>query len=109
MFKTLRSGRPILMLHQAILDPKTSRRIFELARDQQEELDENDLDDEDEEAQQHHLSAPRGPASEDDDDLDLEQYENEDIEEIEEIVSNDSHHITQNDDERAYRKLMKMT
>ncbi|KAI0723470.1 cell adhesion protein byn-1 [Earliella scabrosa] len=70
---------------EAILDPKTSRRIFELARDQQEELDENDLDDEDEEAQQHHLSAPRGPASEDDDDLDLEQYENEDIEEIEEI------------------------
>ena len=31
-----------------ILDPKTSRRIFELARDQQDELGEKDLDDEDE-------------------------------------------------------------
>lgn len=70
---------------QAILDPKTSRRIFELARDQQEELDEKDLDDEDEDTQLD-LSAPRGPSlDDDDDDLDLDRYE--DVEEIEEIVS----------------------
>lgn len=70
---------------QAILDPKTSRRIFELARDQQEELDEKDLDDEDEDDTQLDLSAPRGPSLDDDDDLDLDRYE--DVEEIEEIVS----------------------
>lgn len=71
---------------QAILDPKTSRRIFELARDQQEELDEKDLDDEDEDDAQLDLAAPRGPSlDDDDDDLDLDRYE--DVEEIEEIVS----------------------
>ncbi|EIW62156.1 cell adhesion protein byn-1 [Trametes versicolor FP-101664 SS1] len=68
---------------EAILDPKTSRRIFELARDQQEELDEKDLDDEDEDDTQLDLSAPRGPSLDDDDDLDLDRYE--DVEEIEEI------------------------
>ncbi|KAI0676769.1 cell adhesion protein byn-1 [Trametes maxima] len=71
---------------EVILDPKTSRRIFELARDQQEELDEKDFDDEDEDDDQPNFSAPRGPALDEDDDLDLEQYE-EDVEEIEEIVS----------------------
>ncbi|KAI9063423.1 cell adhesion protein byn-1 [Trametes sanguinea] len=71
---------------EAILDPKTSRRIFELARDQQEELDEKDFDDEDDEDDNHaSLSAPRGPAIDDDDDLDLERYEDQDEEEIEEI------------------------
>ncbi|OJT13181.1 Bystin [Trametes pubescens] len=69
---------------EAILDPKTSRRIFELARDQQEELDEKDLDDEDEDGTPLDLSAPRGPSLDDDeDDLDLDRYE--DVEEIEEI------------------------
>ncbi|KAI0643706.1 cell adhesion protein byn-1 [Trametes meyenii] len=70
---------------EVILDPKTSRRIFELARDQQEELDENDFDDEVEEDDQPNFSAPRGPALDEDDDLDLERYDEEDVEEIEEI------------------------
>ncbi|TBU32210.1 cell adhesion protein byn-1 [Dichomitus squalens] len=68
---------------EVILDPKTSRRIFELARDQQEELDEKELDDEDEDDRPD-LSALRAPAADDDLD-DLDQYDNEDVEEIEEI------------------------
>ncbi|RPD62033.1 cell adhesion protein byn-1 [Lentinus tigrinus ALCF2SS1-7] len=71
---------------EVILDPKTSRRIFELARNQQEELEEKELDDDDDDAEDAQgLSVPRGSAPEDDDDFDLEQYENEDAEEIEEI------------------------
>ncbi|KAI0363716.1 cell adhesion protein byn-1 [Pilatotrama ljubarskyi] len=70
---------------EVILDPKTSQRIFELARDQQEELDEKELDDEDEDEDQPNLSAPRGAVLDDDDDLDLDRYEEEDAEEIEEI------------------------
>ncbi|KAI8985004.1 cell adhesion protein byn-1 [Trametes punicea] len=70
---------------EVILDPKTSRRIFELARDQQEELDEKALDDEDEDDDRHlNLSVPRAPTLDDDDELDLDRYE-EDAEEIEEI------------------------
>ncbi|EJF63053.1 cell adhesion protein byn-1 [Dichomitus squalens LYAD-421 SS1] len=68
---------------EVILDPKTSRRIFELARDQQEELDEKELEDEDEDDRPD-LSALRAPAAADDLD-DLDQYDNEDVEEIEEI------------------------
>lgn len=77
-----------------ILDPKTSRRIFELARDQQEELEEKELDDEDDAEDAQGLSVPRGAAPEDDDDLDLDRYENSDAEEIEEIVSKTSLRIT---------------
>ncbi|KAI0662952.1 cell adhesion protein byn-1 [Cubamyces menziesii] len=71
---------------EVILDPKTSRRIFELARDQQEELDEKEFDDEeDEDDSRPSFSAPRGPTiDEDEDELDLDRYE-EDAEEIEEI------------------------
>lgn len=36
-----------LTFEQAILDPKTSKKIFELARDQQEELEESESDQED--------------------------------------------------------------
>ncbi|KAI0632996.1 cell adhesion protein byn-1 [Trametes polyzona] len=66
---------------EVILDPKTSRRIFELARDQQEELDEKEFDDEDEDDDRPNFSAPRGPAPDEDDDLDLDRYEDEDVEE----------------------------
>ncbi|KAH9894173.1 cell adhesion protein byn-1 [Cubamyces lactineus] len=70
---------------EVILDPKTSQRIFELARDQQEELDEKEFDDEDEDDSRPSFSAPRGPTiDEDEDELDLDRYE-EDAEEIEEI------------------------
>jgi essential nuclear protein 1 len=37
----------LLTFKQAILDPKTSKKIFELAQDQQEELEESDSDEED--------------------------------------------------------------
>ncbi|KAH9943001.1 cell adhesion protein byn-1 [Epithele typhae] len=72
---------------EAILDPKTSRRIFELARDQQDEFDDKELDDEDEDEDeaQRRFTAPRGPSFEDEDDLDLDQFENDDEEEIDEI------------------------
>ncbi|KAI0829358.1 cell adhesion protein byn-1 [Trametes gibbosa] len=69
---------------EAILDPKTSRRIFELARDQQEELDEKEFDDDEEDHAQPSFSTARGPASDDEDDLDLDRYEDEE-EEVEEV------------------------
>nr|VWP00676.1 Chitinase [Ganoderma boninense] len=71
---------------EVIFDPKTSRRIFELARDQQDELGEKDLDDDDEDDDHQDFSAPRATMPADDDDLDdLDEYEDRDIEEIEEI------------------------
>ena len=104
-----RSPLPDLLLIysvQAILDPKTSRRIFELARDQQEEFDEKDLDDEDEDESRPSLAVPR-ELPEDDDDFDLDRYEDNE-EEIEEIVSKPPRLLTLSDDKLA-RKLMKMT
>lgn len=84
------------------MDPKTSRRIFELARDQQDELGEKDLDDEDEDDDQHDLSIPRATLPADDDDLDdLDQYEDKDDEEIEEIVSKIFNLMTHLDDIRS--------
>ena len=66
---------------QVILDPKTSRRIFELARDQQDELempeDEEVPEDEDEEV----LSKPRMQARFNDDDDEDHSENGEDIEE----------------------------
>ena len=67
---------------QVILDPKTSRRIFELARDQRDELempeDEEVLEeDEDEEV----LSKPRMQARFNDDDDEDHSENGEDIEE----------------------------
>ena len=100
-------SRILTRLFQAVLDPKTSRRIFELARDQQEEFDEKELDDEDETPDQHPLSIPR-QAAEEEDDFDFDRYEDDDAEEIEEIVSKAPPRITQTDDEQA-RKLMRMT
>lgn len=80
------------------MDPKTSRRIFELARDQQDELGEKDLDDEDEDDQQD-LSVPRAMMPADDDDLDdLDEYDDKHIEEIEEIVSKIFNMMTHFDD-----------
>ncbi|KDQ64987.1 hypothetical protein JAAARDRAFT_167803 [Jaapia argillacea MUCL 33604] len=56
---------------EVILDSKTSKRIFELARDQQEELEER-IDEEDDEDEDESLPKPRSQASfnEDDDDDD---------------------------------------
>ncbi|KAF9821035.1 hypothetical protein IEO21_01012 [Rhodonia placenta] len=71
-----------------ILDPKTSRRIFELARDQQEELgewDDEEQDDADDEGRPN-FSVPRAQNFEDEDEDDLERYEQDDYEEeVEEI------------------------
>lgn len=75
---------------QIILDPKTSRKIFELARDQQEELNEDEEDEDKEEDSRANFSIPRGHTGEDDEeDDDLGDYD-EDEEEIEEIVRLDS-------------------
>ena len=106
-FPSLPLPDPLLIYSvQAILDPKTSRRIFELARDQQEEFDEKDLDDEDEDESRPSLAVPR-ELPEDDDDFDLDRYEDNE-EEIEEIVSKPARLLTLSDDKLA-RKLMKMT
>lgn len=68
------------------MDPRTSRRIFELARDQQDELampdDQDDHSTQDERAS--HLSRPR-TIDEDDDDDDVDSDNAEDVEDIEEI------------------------
>lgn len=74
-----------------ILDPKTSRKIFELAKDQQEEVGvwEDVEDEEEEEARRSNLTVPRTQADEDEDEGDdLERYDQDDYEEeVEEIVS----------------------
>lgn len=68
------------------MDPKTSRRIFELARDQQQELEVPDEEDE-EFDNQTAFTIPRSQNADEDDD-DLEGYEGSDVEEeVEEIVS----------------------
>ncbi|KAL4241244.1 bystin family protein [Abortiporus biennis] len=70
---------------ETILDPKTSRRIFELARVQQEELEVSEDEADDDFENKDAFTVPRAPAADDDDlggfdeDDDLE----EEIEEIE--------------------------
>lgn len=59
------------IISQTILDPKTSRRIFELARDQQDELDPSDAE-EDEEVIEDDFTRPRT--------RDLEQLDDDDDE-----------------------------
>ena len=59
-------------ISQTILDPKTSRRIFELARDQQDELDPPDAE-EDEEVIEDDFTRPRT--------RDLEQLDDDDDDE----------------------------
>ncbi|EPT03099.1 hypothetical protein FOMPIDRAFT_1047090 [Fomitopsis schrenkii] len=74
---------------EVILDPKTSRKIFELAKDQQEEVGvwEDVEDEEEEEARRSNLTVPRTQADEDEDEGDdLERYDQDDYEEeVEEI------------------------
>ncbi|KAL6306709.1 cell adhesion protein byn-1 [Sparassis latifolia] len=69
-----------------ILDPKTSRRIFELARVQQEELG-VDEDDDDEDGPEPDFSVPRTQDMDEDDEDAMDKFEDEnagsDIEEIE--------------------------
>ncbi|KAJ7873387.1 Bystin-domain-containing protein [Mycena olivaceomarginata] len=65
---------------ETILDPKTSKRIFELARDQQDEL--QMLDDEQEEARPSTSTRPRFE-DDDDDESELEDVDEEEVEEIE--------------------------
>ena len=60
-------------LVQTILDPKTSRRIFELARDQQDELGPPDAEDDDEDVIENDFTRPRT--------RDLELVDEEDEEE----------------------------
>lgn len=70
-----------------ILDPKTSRKIFELARDQQDELEEVEDDEEDEAQENAKFTLPRTQKVQDEDeDDDLEEYDDEEYEEVEEIV-----------------------
>jgi len=59
-------------LSQTILDPITSRRIFDLARDQQDELDQPDTD-EDQDVIENDFTRPRT--------RDLEQVDEDDEEE----------------------------
>ncbi|KAJ6567281.1 Bystin-domain-containing protein [Mycena vulgaris] len=70
---------------EVILDPKTSKRIFELARDQQDEL--QMADEEEEDAHPSALTRPR--LDDDDDDSELGDVEDEDVEEIFEIDEGD--------------------
>ncbi|KAF8211551.1 Bystin-domain-containing protein [Mycena galopus ATCC 62051] len=66
---------------EAILDPKTSKRIFELARDQQDELEM--LDDDEEDARPSTSTRPRFQDGDDEEDSELEDVDEEEIEEIE--------------------------
>ncbi|EKM59594.1 uncharacterized protein PHACADRAFT_250194 [Phanerochaete carnosa HHB-10118-sp] len=71
---------------EVILDPKTSRKIFELARDQQEELEEDEEDEELEEQNKPSFTLARTQRNEEDEEDDLveeEEYEEEEVEEIE--------------------------
>ena len=62
--------RSPLSQFQAILDPKTSERIFELARDQQDELDRPDAD---EDVIEDDFTRPRTHDLEEDDEEDEEE------------------------------------
>jgi essential nuclear protein 1 len=74
-----------------ILDPKTSKRIFELAREQQDELEvPDDLDDVEVERQTA-LSRPRPQNTDTDDDDDDGDFDGaEEVEDVEEIFVGDS-------------------
>ena len=78
-----------LLNRQVILDPKTSRRVFELARDQQEELEElDDDDDEDDDSEeQPKFRQPRDDDDTSEDDMDQEGDEEEEYAEIVRSIS----------------------
>jgi essential nuclear protein 1 len=83
-----------LSFHKVILDPKTSQRIFELAKEQQDELEvPDDLDDVDDERKTA-LSQPRTHQmdiyDDDDDEQDFEGAE--EVEDVEEIFVRESFH-----------------
>jgi essential nuclear protein 1 len=65
------------------LDPKTSKRIFELARDQQDEMQMAEEEEEEEAGTQPTAFVrPRIEADDDDEDSELGDVEDEDVEEI---------------------------
>lgn len=66
----------LIIIYKAVLDPKTSRRILELAKIQQEELDASETEDEEGEAS-HEFSA-RGV----DEEEEVDGISGEDVEEI---------------------------
>ena len=78
--RCVRCGLPrtqcqILIAIQVILDPKTSRRIFELARDQQEQLaPEEETDDEEGSDTHTAFHKPRVTNNDEDDEDDLELH-----------------------------------
>ena len=75
----------ILINYQVILDPKTSRKIFELARDQQDELempDDEEVVENDDDERMQNLSRLRNKKEFDEED----EYEGEDLEIEEEFV-----------------------
>ncbi|KAF7301586.1 hypothetical protein MIND_00724100 [Mycena indigotica] len=75
---------------EVILDPKTSKRIFELARDQQDELGLEDIDDDEEiNTRAASLQKPRPNENDSDEDSELEDLEDQDVEEIFEIDEGD--------------------
>jgi essential nuclear protein 1 len=63
------------MLVKVILDPKTSRRIFELARDQQEEFE---MPDDETEIENTAFAVPRPQILDDEDDDNMEADADED-------------------------------
>lgn len=69
---------------KVVLDPKTSQRIFELAKDQQDEL-EMPEDDEEEATEVSSFSRPRMPVLQGDDDDDDDELYGDDIQDAEEI------------------------
>ncbi|CAL1702091.1 unnamed protein product [Somion occarium] len=70
---------------EVILDPKTSRRIFELARDQQEELEASEGDEDDDFDDRTAFTVPRSQGVNDEDEDDMGEYDEDEVEEIEEI------------------------
>ncbi|KAL0949800.1 hypothetical protein HGRIS_009837 [Hohenbuehelia grisea] len=77
--------------NEIILDPKTSQRIFQLARDQQDELEmpDDDAEDETEAGGPSTMARPRMPAF-DEDEEDNQDGDDEYPEEVEEIFEIDS-------------------
>lgn len=72
------------------MDHKTSRRIFELAKDQQQEFEEVEDEEDEEFENQTAFTIPRSQNIDDDED-DLASYGGSDVEEeVEEIVSSPS-------------------
>lgn len=74
-----------LRLAQITLDSKTSTRIFELARDQQEELAEPD-DFPDDELEESAFNVPRMTVEDDEDDDEIENADEHDVDAEEELV-----------------------